>query len=82
MSSMRFSQNSSKPKISNFNFPLVSIDKNVITLKISMDYRGIMTMKIEKSIQDLSAPPLYCSNVDSFVLQPIPTKPQQTKIKN
>lgn len=82
MSSVRFSQNSSEAKISNFHFSLVSINKDVITLKISMDYRGIMAMKIEKPIQDLSAPALYCSNIDSFVFQPIPTKPHKQKSKD
>ena len=68
MSSMRFPENRRQAKISNLHFPLVSIDKNIITFEISMDHRRIMVMKIEKPSQDLSAPMLHCSDVNPLVL--------------
>ena len=43
-SSIRFSENCSEAKITNFDFPLVAIDENVITLEISMDHRRFMTV--------------------------------------
>lgn len=71
MSSMGLADNCCQPKIPNLNFPLVSIDKNIITFKISMDHRWVMAMKIEKPSQDLSTPMLHCPNVNSLVLLPI-----------
>lgn len=72
MSSMGLAENCCQPKIPNLNFPLVSIDKNIITFKISMDHRWVTAMKIEKPSQDLSTPMLHCPNVNSLVLLPIP----------
>lgn len=48
-----------------------------------MDYWGIMAMEIAESIQDLSAPVLHCSDTNSSVLEPIPTKlnPQIKQLK-
>lgn len=67
MSGMRFSQNSSKAKVANLDFPLVSIDENIVTLEISVNHRGVTAVKIEKAFQNLSTPMLNCSYVNSSV---------------
>ena len=45
-SSMRFTQDCSKAKITNLDFPLVPIDKNVVTLEVPMDNRRVMAVEI------------------------------------
>lgn len=47
-SSMRFPEDCSEAKITNLHFPLISIDKNVITFEISMNHRRVSAMEIEK----------------------------------
>lgn len=64
---MRFTKNSSKAKITNLDLPLIPINKNVITLKISMDNWRMSAMKVMKAFQDLPTPMLYCSNVNSLM---------------
>jgi len=44
MRSMGFSKNCSQAKIPNFDFPLISIDKNIVTFEISMDNWWVMAM--------------------------------------
>jgi hypothetical protein len=46
---------------------LVTINKNVVTLEIPVDYRGVMAVKIEKPLQYLPTPMLDCSNIYSPV---------------
>jgi hypothetical protein len=65
---MRLPENRSEAKITNLYFPLVPIDKDIVTLQISVDHRRVMAMKIEKPSQDLPTPVLYCPNVNSLVL--------------
>ena len=72
MSNIGFPENCCQAEISNLHFPLISIDKNIITFEISMNHRWVMAMKIEKPTQDLSTPMLHCSDVNSLVLKPIP----------
>ena len=72
MISMRFPENCSKSKITNLNLPLIPINKNIITLEISMDHRRLMAMQIMKPPQNLPAPMLHSSNINSLMLQPIP----------
>jgi len=43
---MRFTQDCSKAKITNLDFPLVPIDKNVVTLEVPMDNRRVMAVEI------------------------------------
>ena len=74
---MRFPKNRSEAKIANFDFPLVTIDKDIVTLEISVDDWRVMTMEIEKPSQDLPAPMLHCPNVHSLVLLPVPSKDQK-----
>jgi hypothetical protein len=53
---------------------LVPIDKNVVTLEVSVDNRGVKAVEIEKPSQNLSTPMLHGSNVYSPVPQPIPNQ--------
>lgn len=62
--SMGFAEDGSKAKITNFDFALIPIDENVITLEVSMYNRRIMAMQVMKPFQDLSTPTLYGSNVN------------------
>lgn len=71
-SSMRFPENCSKAKITDLDFALVTVDKNVITFEISMNHRGIMAMEIKKTLQNLPTPMFDCSNIDPLMLCPIP----------
>lgn len=71
---MKFLNNCRKTKISNLNHPLVSINKDIITLEIFMNDRWIIAMKVSKTFQDLSAPILDSPNVDLPMLQSIPTE--------
>lgn len=75
MGSMWFSKHCRKAEITDFHLPLVAVDEDIVTLEISVDYRGIMAMEIEKPTQYLSAPMLNCPNVNSLVLLPIPIQP-------
>lgn len=50
----------------------MSIYKDVITLKITMDDRGIMAVQIRKTFQDLSHPVLDSSHVHCLVPLPVP----------
>ena len=68
MISMRFTKDCSEAKITNLDFPLVSINKNVVTLEVPVDNRGVMAMEIKKAFQNLSTPMFHSSNVDSPVL--------------
>ena len=47
MSSMRLPEDSSQAKVTNLDFPLIPIDKDVITLEISVDYRWVMAVQIQ-----------------------------------
>jgi hypothetical protein len=67
VSSVGFLKDCSKAKITNFDFSLVTINKNVVTLEIPVDYRGVMAVKIEKPLQYLPTPMLDCSNIYSPV---------------
>jgi len=71
-SSIRFAENRSKAKITDFDFPLVAIDENVITLEISMDHRRIMAVQIQKPFQNLPTPMLNSSDVNPSVLKSVP----------
>jgi len=42
-------KNGSQSKITNFHLTMVAINKNVITLKISMNDRRVMAVEIEKA---------------------------------
>jgi len=68
----RFAENCSKAEITNFDFSLVTIDENIITLEISMDHRRVMAVEIDKTFQNLPAPILNCSDVNSFMFKSIP----------
>ena len=80
MISMRFPEDCCKSKITNLNFPLIPVNKDIVTLEISMDYRRLMAMQIMKPSQNLPAPMLHCSNINSLMFQPIPMKQETTKI--
>lgn len=69
---MRFSKDRSEAKITNFDLTLIPIDENVVTFKVSMNDRGIVTVQIHEALQYLSAPMFYCSNVDPLMSQPKP----------
>lgn len=70
--SIRFSENRSKAKITDFDFPLVAIDENVITLEISVDHRRIMAVQIQKPFQNLPTPMLNSSDVNPSVPKSVP----------
>jgi hypothetical protein len=72
MNSIRFAENCSEAKITNFDFSLVTIDENIITLEISMNHRRIMAMEIEETFQNLSTPMLNSSDVNSFMFKSVP----------
>lgn len=80
MISMRFPEDCCKSKITNLNFPLIPINKDIVTLEISMDYRRLMAMQIMKPPQNLPAPMLHRSNINSLMLQPIPMEQETNKI--
>lgn len=64
---MGLAQDGGKAKITNFDFPLVSVDENVITLEVSVYNRRVVAMQVMKPSQNLSTPTLYCSNVNPLV---------------
>nr|GMD43189.1 hypothetical protein Iba_chr10cCG2880 [Ipomoea batatas] len=52
-------------------FPM-PINKDVITLEIAVDYRGIMAVQIRKTFKDLAHPDFNGSNVHCRVPLPVP----------
>jgi len=72
VNSIRFTENFSKAEITNFDLSLVTIDENVITLEISMDHRRVMAVEIDKTFQNLPAPMLNSSDVNSFMFKSVP----------
>lgn len=68
VSSMRFPKDCCKAKITNLHFSLVAIDKDIVTLEISVDHRRVTAVKIEKPSQDLPTPVLYSSDINSLML--------------
>ena len=72
MSSMRLTKNSSKSKIPNLHFPLVSINKYIVTFQIPVYYRGVMTVQVEKTSQNLPRPVLHSLYVHMLMSFPIP----------
>lgn len=65
---MRFTEDCCKAKITNLDFPLVPIDKDVVALEVPVDNRGVAAVKIKKPFQNLSAPMLHGFYVHSPVL--------------
>lgn len=72
MSSVGIPKDGSKAKVSNLNFTLIPIDKDIVALEVSVYNRGIMAVEIKKTPQDLPAPVLDCSQIYSLVSLPIP----------
>ncbi len=54
VSCMCLSQNGCKSKVSNLDLPLIAIHKNVVTLKVPVYDRWIMTMQVKKPTQYLA----------------------------
>jgi hypothetical protein len=50
---MSLSQNSCKSKVTNLDFPLVAIDKDIVALEVTVYDRWVMTMKVKKTSQNL-----------------------------
>lgn len=48
MSCMSLSKDGCKAKVSNLNFPLISIHEDIITLEVSMDDGRVVTMQVKK----------------------------------
>lgn len=82
MHSMRLAENGREAEISYLNFPLIAIDEDVVTFKVSMDNWRVMAMQIDKAIQYLSTPMLNCSNVHSLMFLPKSVNSLRTRAKS
>jgi hypothetical protein len=47
---------SSEPKISNFDLSGISIDKNIVALKVTVNYRRGLRMQIVQAFKNLPCP--------------------------
>ncbi len=72
VSSMSLSQNSCKSKVTNLDFPLVAIDKDIVALEVTVYDRWVMTMKVKKTSQNLPWPVLYSLDVNMFMSFAVP----------
>ena len=61
-------EHSCKTKIAYFDLTKMAINKDVITLEVSMDHRRVVAVEINKPFQDLPSPRLDCSNIYPQVL--------------
>lgn len=75
-------QHSCKTKIANFNLSKMPIDKDIITLKVSMDNRRVVLMEINKPFQDLPSPRLDCSDIYPQVLIFVSSQEQDKVIQS
>mmetsp|Transcript_14528 Transcript_14528/g.34161 ORF Transcript_14528/g.34161 Transcript_14528/m.34161 type:complete len:203 (+) Transcript_14528:516-1124(+) len=56
-----------EPQISNFDFPNVPVDEDVITLEVSVnDWARVFKMKVSQSRQNLATPVLRHTHADGF----------------
>lgn len=68
MCRMAVPQHSCKTKITNFDLSKMAINKDIITLEVSMDNRRVVSVEINKPFQDLPSPGLDCSDIYPQVL--------------
>lgn len=47
-----------KPQITNFDNALTAIDKNIVTLEVSVDDGGLVTMQVDQPAKNLPCPSL------------------------
>ena len=68
MSRAAVPEHSCKTKIADFDLSKMPINKDIITLEVSMDNRRVMLVEINKPFQDLPSPGLDCSDIYPQVL--------------
>lgn len=61
-------QHSCKTKIAYFDLSKMPINKDIITLEVSMDNRRVVLVEINKPFQDLPSPGLDCPDIYPQVL--------------
>nr|GMD28325.1 hypothetical protein Iba_chr08eCG6290 [Ipomoea batatas] len=70
MCSVGSMKNCCKAKVPNLDLSKMAIHKNIVTLEVSVDDRGVVAMQINKACEYLARPNLYGSDVYSSILLP------------